>query len=140
MKSDVLSWKVLWGWGGIARWQDGVREESILEVKKKLEGGVKDYVKISHSRELENGNIIMENWVEEKNWEEAKKSGNVHQAVGKAEVKFIRVFRIGEIANRFGRLPSISQRKSLGIIEGSTNYIPMKQTLSRESLFRFCKT
>lgn len=116
-----------------------MRKESIVDVKEKLEGGVKDYVKILHSGVWENGNIIMENRVEEKNGEEANKSGNVHQAVGNAEVKFIRVFRIREIENRFRRLPFISQRKNLGIIEGSINYIQRKQTLSQKTLFRFCK-
>lgn len=63
------------------------------------------------------------------NWEEEKKSGIVHRAVVNAEVKFIRVLRIGEIDNRFGRFPFTSQRKSLGMT-GFTNYLPMKQTLS----------
>lgn len=71
-----------------------VREEAILDVKEKLEGGVKGCVKISHPSGLENGNIVMENWEEEKIWE--KKSSNVHQVVGNAEVKLVRVFRIGE--------------------------------------------
>lgn len=60
---------------------------------------------------------------------EEERSVNVRQAVGNAEEKFIRVFRTGEIENRFGSFPCISQRKSLGIIGVSTNYIPMKQTL-----------
>lgn len=81
----------------------------------------------------------MENRVEEKNGVEANKSGTVHQAVGNAEVKFTRVFRIGEIENRFRRLPFISQRKSLGIIEGSINYIQWKQILSQKTLLRFCE-
>lgn len=61
-------------------------------------------------------------WVEGKHWEEAKKSGNDLQAAGHAEVKFMRVFRVGEI----WKFPFIRQRKSLGIIEGSTSHIPMK--------------
>lgn len=56
-----------------------------------------------------------------------KRSGNVHQAVGNAEFKS--VFRIRAIENKFGRFPFISQRKSLAVIEGSTNYIPVKQTV-----------
>ena len=62
--------------GGTARWQNIVREESMLDVKEKLEGGVKDSVNISHPSGQENGNIIMENRGED------KKSGNVHQAGG----------------------------------------------------------
>lgn len=53
-----------------------MREESILDVKEKLEGGVKDSVKISHSNGQENGTIIMGNR------EKEEKSVNIHQAGG----------------------------------------------------------
>ena len=45
-----------------------MREETTLDVKEKLERGVKDCVKISHSWRPENGNIIMKSWEEEKIW------------------------------------------------------------------------
>lgn len=99
-----------------------MREDLILDVKEKVEGGVKDCVKISHSSRWENGNMVMENGQEEK-------SVNVRQAVRNAEEKFIRVFGTGERENRLGSFPCMSQRKSLGIIGVSTNYIPVKQTL-----------
>lgn len=43
-----------------------MREDSILDVKEKVEGKVKDCVKILHSSGWENGNMIMENGEEEK--------------------------------------------------------------------------
>lgn len=44
-----------------------------------------------------------------------KKCSNVHQVVGKAEVKSIKVFRVGEREKRFVRFPFISLGKGLVI-------------------------
>lgn len=44
-----------------------------------------------------------------------KKCNNVHQVVGKAEVKSIKVFRVGEREKRFVRFPFISLGKGLVI-------------------------
>lgn len=41
---------------------NGMKEETILHVKEKLERGVKASVRISHSSGLESGNILVENW------------------------------------------------------------------------------
>ena len=96
--------------------------------REKLEGGVQDYVKISHSSGWERGNIIMGNGQEEKMWVVGRREVAMStKAAGNTEFK--RVFRIRAIENKFGRFPFISQRKSLAVIEGSTNYIPMKQTV-----------
>lgn len=45
-----------------------MREELILDVKEKLEGGFKDCVKILYFNGWKDRNIVMENWEEEKIW------------------------------------------------------------------------
>lgn len=42
-----------------------------------------------------------------------KKNSSAHQVVENAEVKLIRLFRIGETENRFGKFLFISQGKTL---------------------------